>query len=348
MNYLFFDIECANCDHGNGKICSFGYVKTNDSLEIVEGNDIIINPKAPFRLRSYGPNARVNIELAYPESVFKSAKPFPEHYETVKRLLTEPDTLIFGYAPENDAGFLRSEFERYRLPMIDFDFYDVQRLFKHCVSEEEDGNLVSLASACEKLGIDPEIANHKSSSDALATAMVLKKLSRIESLSPCELIKKHPLCGGSLKNGNLTASYFKPRPELLPEEKNMLKSINKDRFKNVIRRLAIRYPSGRGKRVCFSRSYEYYHFSEMCVLVTELMRNGYRYTSKVSECDIFVKKPQGMRGICKRLSEAEELSASHSRPSIVEFDELLIMINLPRRFLTKKAAELQKSFEKAE
>ena len=347
MNYLFFDIECANCDYGNGKICSFGYVKANDALEITETKDIIINPRAPFRLRGYGANAKVNIELAYPESVFRSAEPFPEHYETIKALLTAPDTLIFGYAPENDAGFLRSEFERYGLPSIDFSFYDAQRLFKYC-SDDENQNLVSLASACETLEIDPDIANHKSSSDALATAMVIKKLCKGFALTPKELTEKYPLCVGSLTNGNVTASYFKPRPKLSPSEKNMLKSINKDRFKNVIRKLAVKNPSGKGKRVCFSWNYEYYHFSEMCVLVTELTKNGYRYTAKASECDIFVKKPEKVGGICKKLADAEEMFEKRGRPKIIEFDEMLLKLNLPPRALAKKALDVQNEFEKAE
>lgn len=347
MNYLFFDIECANCDYGNGKICSFGYVKANNSLEITEIKDIIINPKAPFRLRGYGKSAKVSIELAYPESVFKSAEPFPEHYETVRALLTEPDTLIFGYAPENDAGFLRSEFERYRLPMTDFKFYDVQRLFKHC-SPDTESNLSSLSAACEALGIDPDIANHKSCSDALATAMVLKKLCEKQGLSPTKLIEKYPLCGGMLKNGNITASYFKPRPKLSPGEKNMLKSINKDRFKNVIRKLAVKHPFGKGKRVSFSWNYEYYHFSEMCVLVTELVKNGYRYSTKVGESDIFVKKPEKTGGICKKLAEAEELNKQKSRPKIISFDEFLQTLDLTPEALTKKAHAVQRGFEKAE
>ena len=163
-----------------------------------------------------------------------------------------------------------------------------------------------------------------------------------------ELLKKYPLCVGSLKNGNLTASYFKPRPDLLPGEKNMLKSINKDRFKNHLRKLAIKFPSCKGKRICFSWSYEYYHFSEMCVLVTELMRNGYRYTAKVHECDIFVKKPGGFGIPCKKLIEAEELSQTRGRPKIIEMDELLVKINLPHRALSAKAAAVKKDFEKAE
>ena len=31
--YLFFDVECANCFNGKGKLCSFGYVLTDEMLE---------------------------------------------------------------------------------------------------------------------------------------------------------------------------------------------------------------------------------------------------------------------------------------------------------------------------
>ncbi len=344
MNYLFFDIECANCDYGNGKICSFGYVKLNDLLEVTEIRDIIINPKAPFRLRSYGANAKVNIKLAYPESVFKIAKPFPDHYEEVRSLLLGPNTLIFGFAPENDAGFLRSEFERYGLPMIDFRFYDVQRIFKHC-SEDSEKNLSSLPTACESLGIDPDIANHKSSSDALATAMVLKKLCQKHGLSPLQFIENVPRCGGALINGNITATYFKPKTPLKPGEKNMLKGINKDRFKNIIRKLAVKQPMNKGKKFCFSGNYEYYHFSEMCVIVTELIKKGYRYSAKVSECDFFVKKPEKVGGICKRLAEAEILNAQKNKPKIIEFNEFLKNIGISFYILSKKAASVLKNFE---
>ncbi len=347
MNYLFFDIECANCDYGNGKICSFGYVITNDSFEITETQDIIINPKAPFHLRSYGANAKESITLAYPESVFRSAEPFPAHYEKIKSLLTAPDTVIFGYAPENDAGFLRSEFERYRRTPVDFRFYDVQRLFKCCVSNGQQA-LSSLSAACEALGISPDIANHKSSSDALATAMVLKEICRLNGLSPAALAENHRECEGMLKNGEISANYFKPKPKLAPSEKNMLKGINKDRFKNVIRRLAVKRPFGGGKKFCFSRNYEYRHFSEMCVIVSELMKNGYRYTAKVSDCDVFVKKPPNIGGDCQKLVGAEELSHQRGRPEIIEFDELLKRLDLSHRSLSVKARAVQKRFEETE
>jgi hypothetical protein len=43
MDYIFFDIECANCFGGRGKICSFGYVITDENFNIRQKNDLIIN-----------------------------------------------------------------------------------------------------------------------------------------------------------------------------------------------------------------------------------------------------------------------------------------------------------------
>ena len=42
MDYLFFDTECANCLHGEGKICSFGYVRTDENFHVLKKKDIHI------------------------------------------------------------------------------------------------------------------------------------------------------------------------------------------------------------------------------------------------------------------------------------------------------------------
>ena len=43
MRILFFDLEYASCKNGC-KICEFGYVITNEKFEIIERNNLIINP----------------------------------------------------------------------------------------------------------------------------------------------------------------------------------------------------------------------------------------------------------------------------------------------------------------
>ena len=324
MDYLFFDIECANCDGGNGKICSFGYVLTDDKFNIKEYTDLIINPKARFKLNGYG--KKTYITLAYSEETFLSSPDFTYYYEKIAELLKREDRIVFGYAPENDADFIRSEVERYNLPKIDFTFYDVQRLFR-AECGYENGNLCSLSSACEMLGAEVEFTSHKSCDDAFATMKVLEAICKVKNTTPSSLVEKHDGIRGELKNGDVVAAYFKQKTELKPGEENYIKGINKDDFKYLLRRLSDVRNKGvlNRKRICISWLYEYKHFKEMLWLVKSISDNGGRYTHKVAECDVFVKKPRFVRGLCKRESEAvriKELSGG-KRPIIIDFDEFL-------------------------
>ena len=97
MNYLFFDIEGANSYGGVSKICSFGYVLTNEEFEVLEQKDILVNPRSKFNL---GPN----IKLAYEKDEFKAAGDFTKHYEEIRAVLLQPDVQIFGFAVDQSAG----------------------------------------------------------------------------------------------------------------------------------------------------------------------------------------------------------------------------------------------------
>ena len=46
--FVFFDCECANTFEGVGKICSLGYVITDDDLNVIESEDVVINPECDF------------------------------------------------------------------------------------------------------------------------------------------------------------------------------------------------------------------------------------------------------------------------------------------------------------
>ncbi len=342
MDYLFFDIECANCDGGNGKICSFGYILADKDLNTVEKKDIIINPRAPFRLHGRGNKAYIT--LAYPEETFREAPDFAHFYELIAEMLTAPDRMIFGYAPENDAGFLRSEFERYRKGQVDFTFYDVQRMYKNAVGTEN-GQLCSLAAACENLEIDTDFEEHKSCDDAYATMLVLKKLCEIKAQTPSELVDKNAPCMGRLENGDIKADYFKPKAELKPSERNMMKGVNRDAFRYLRRRLSGVRKEGclGGRRVCFSWLYEYYHFREMLILIKAVSDNGGKYVHKTADTDIFVKKPSSQKGSCKRLAEITSDGERHRK--IVEFSEFLDMIGLDEQMLLKQSEKAEKIIE---
>ena len=47
MKYLFFDVECASVHRGS-KMCSFGYVLTDENLKIIDSKDIMINPNSEW------------------------------------------------------------------------------------------------------------------------------------------------------------------------------------------------------------------------------------------------------------------------------------------------------------
>lgn len=330
MEYLFFDIECANCDGGDGKICSFGYVLTDTSFNVIESEDIIIDPNAPFRLRGYGKAQKTYIELAYPEEVFRAAPRFPSFYNRIKGLLNRRDTLIFGFAPENDAAFLASEFERYELDNINFEFCDVQRIFKRHINETG-GNQFSLVRACEYLQIATPETVHKSVDDAMATMGVLKRICAEEGRGAPDLIVYYAPCTGELAEGELNVSYFKKKTPLEPWELNMMKGINEDNFKKLLKKTKrsknARSGPIRGRTFCISDGYEYHRYHQMCMLVPLVAEAGGRITRKVKECDVFVsgtvRKSDGKFARCQRMRTVNEYIEAGKDVQIVSLKTFL-------------------------
>lgn len=342
MEYLFFDIECANCDGGDGKICSFGYVLTDTSFNVVESEDIIIDPNAPFRLKGYGKAQKTYIELAYPEEVFRAAPRFPHFYDRISELLKRNDTLIFGFAPENDAAFLASEFERYELENINFEFCDVQRIFKRHINETG-GNQFSLVRACEHLGIATPETVHKSVDDAMATMGVLKRICAEEGRGAPELMVYYAPCTGELTDGELNVSYFKKKAPLEPWELNMVKGINEDNFKKLLKKTKrsknARPGPIRGRTFCISDGYEYHRYHQMCMLVPLVAEAGGRITRKVKECDVFVsgtvRKSDGKFARCQRMRTANEYIAAGKNIQIVGLKTFLGWLHMTEEQLNE-------------
>ena len=115
MKYLFFDIECANV-HGGSKMCSFGYVLTDGHLNVIEKDDLIINPKSEWDWY-----ALENI-LFYPKEYYESFPSFDERYEKIRSLFDE-ETIALGHGVTNDVRFLNDDCKRYGLDFIDFMFF---------------------------------------------------------------------------------------------------------------------------------------------------------------------------------------------------------------------------------
>ena len=195
MKHLFFDIECANCDEGKGKICSFGYVFCDEDLNILKKRDIIINPDAPFHLT--GRRDKRDIVLSYPEEVFLSAPKFPAFQEEIFSLLTGEGVCVWGYAVINDVNFLLAEGERYRVRVPDFTYYDVQLLYADYLSVK---NVMGLERAVNNLGIKVS-EEHNSCEDALNTMLVAKGMCEDLGVKLETLMEFSPRVKGEVKGG---------------------------------------------------------------------------------------------------------------------------------------------------
>lgn len=188
MKYLFFDVECANCQNGEGKICSFGYVLTDESFKVLKKKDILVDPAAKFMLG----NARVGkgIKLAYPLFKFQRAFTFPHYYKEIKNLLEDEDTLCFGFAVFQDVSYISYSCRRYGLPIIDFSFFDIQRFEKKL---NQRNNFSGLDSLIEEYGLT-SYTYHRSDDDAMMTMEVFRELLKRSKLGMEELLKKYKDC----------------------------------------------------------------------------------------------------------------------------------------------------------
>lgn len=167
MKYLFFDIECANCYTGKGKIYSFGYVLTDENFNVIGApEDILMNPDSNF-----DPYVRKKI-LAYDKKMFKSLPKFDEIYPTIKNMMTAEDTLCFGYGIQNDLHFLEDDCNRYGLPIIEAKTFDIQRLIE--IAENEKAKKLD-AEYTERTGKE-ERGTHRSDEDAVRTAEIAKSI----------------------------------------------------------------------------------------------------------------------------------------------------------------------------
>ena len=308
MNYLFFDIECANCFGGHGKICSLGFVLADERLNIIEQKDILVNPKSKFHT-SRGDGE--GIELGYDKSEFRKAPDFEATYPTFKKLLENPDVVIFGHSVNNDINFLLSECNRYALPYFTFNAFDTQILHRHFMPDSAENGLGKI---CESFGISTENL-HRSDYDAYLTLQVAKKMCEIKGMDLQELLHECPNAfysveNGSVKNHYVTVSYtkklagyarfVKPDPKLLKGSKIV------------------------DKHFCFSTAFEKDRFKQALFLVNAIRRKGGVYSQKISKLHYFL--PFGET--CLRTKNVMSVADGHIE--IVTQEQLLEILNIDR------------------
>lgn len=183
-SYLFFDCECANCFDGEGKICSLGYVLTDDEFNIIEKEDVVINPKCEFDWYILSP--KNNCQLAYSKDYFRIQPDFGSYYKDIKKLFTSGNRKIFGFAVDGDISFVNTACERAGVDYIQFAAMDLRPIM-----EKEYKQQMKLKEWCDFLKINlDEMQAHKSVDDAEMTMLCCKALCQKLGISGDELYEK--------------------------------------------------------------------------------------------------------------------------------------------------------------
>jgi DNA polymerase III epsilon subunit-like protein len=184
-SYIFFDIECANCFGGEGKMCSFGYVVTDADFNILDSQDIVMNPQAEFDWYLFSPKNRC--PLAYSKEYFRRQHTFEDWYKPIKELLTAPSRKVIGFASSNDVCFMITACKRYGLPLIHFAAYDAEPMLNNANGERK-----GLEAWAEFYHIDTsELRAHRSSDDAVMTMSVVKALCESQHTEIARLLEKN-------------------------------------------------------------------------------------------------------------------------------------------------------------
>lgn len=167
-SFVFFDCECANTFEGVGKICSLGYVITDDELNVIESEDVVMNPECDFDWYLF--SGKGDCKLAYSKDYFRIKPNWEAYYKDIKKLLTTGNRFIAGFAVGNDVGFVNSACERYEQEYIQFRAFDVEKLLNQVYGQKK-----KLREWSEFMGVNvAKFTSHKSLDDAMMTMLCLK------------------------------------------------------------------------------------------------------------------------------------------------------------------------------
>ena len=189
MNYLFYDLECANCRNKCAKISSFGYVLTDENFKIIKKENILINPEAGFYFNDKETKKLVISNPDNLEDYLKSPN-YKEAYEKIKSIMSMKDTYYIGYGNDSDAYYFMESNKRYGLNNFNYRYIDLKDIFRFVFKDKPQikrMNRISLASAAKWLYIEFN-QKHDSLDDSFMTMKILRKTLNKAKNSFSELI----------------------------------------------------------------------------------------------------------------------------------------------------------------
>ena len=286
MKYLFFDIECSVVSKKVAKICAFGYCLTDEKFNILEKEDILINPQGSFHLTDR--KGTQGLVLPYEYSDFKKYPTFLEKADKIYALLQDNDTLVAGHATMNDVKYLNFEAHRFNLPSFVFNFADTQFVYMNVIGEFS--RQFGLGAIAQELGV--EFTAHRAVDDAYATMRVAEAMCKAEGLSFTQLLEKYQITTGRIENyeirQNTSVGYvkFKQEQERRKEERERRKA-EFHVFADKEKRRRAKDGKLKNKRICFSHPLELQTDLAKSLLLKAFAQGAF-YSYRAEECDIYV------------------------------------------------------------
>ena len=187
-SFVFFDCECANTFDGIGKICSLGYVICDDDLNVLESEDVVMNPECDFDWYLF--SGKGGVKLAYSKDYFRYKPNFAAYYKEIKKLFTTGNRYIAGFAVSNDVGFVNNACERYEQNYITFRAFDLERYLERKYEKKQ-----KLSEWAAEFGVDVDkYETHKSVDDAMMTMLCLKAECQRTGQSVEEILSQKKDC----------------------------------------------------------------------------------------------------------------------------------------------------------
>ena len=290
MEYVFFDIECACVYKETAKICAFGYVLSDENFNIIEKEDILINPKGKFHLTDR--KGKEGLVLPYDYEDFKKYPPFPRAYGKIRALLQGKDRLVFGHATSNDVKYLNLETKRFSLPPLSYSFYDTQLLYMSMISSFD--HQYGLEGITKDLDVD--FTPHRAADDAYATMRICEAMCKKAGVATAkELIEKLCVLPGKTAGGRMVVGTSKAQREYREEKRRQKEEREKIRAefcafvdrRRPKKKKAVKNGPFSGKVFAFSHDIEN-NLSVSKDYIDGVYRLGGNYIFRAEGCNVYV------------------------------------------------------------
>ena len=334
MKYLFFDLEYATSKNRKPIICEFGYVVTDENFNIIEKNNLIINPNIE---RDQWDKTVVDDILTRKVEDYEGSLKFDEYYQIISNLINE-SKCVFGFSAYGDVRAFNNNCKAYGLANIDFEFFDIQYFYQKVKSMD---HILSLSNCLKDLGIEGDKKEHDAEADSFNSMLILKNTLMGLNLNIDELLKIYSLDIEHNKNFKIIMAESRriaakeKRKRKYNVESDEVRGIEKEKFLKFIQNVkpTKKEPQVlKGKKYCISAIYQYTHRTQMYNIVQLLCNKGGELVLVPNQCNVFIYyqtlKKNGQLRKCSRLETVKKANENGQNIKIITFGKFLDLIDI--------------------